>query len=370
MPPMKNDLPIPSAEALNHSQQLTARILERINGGRLSFADFMQACLYEPGLGYYGAGSRKFGAEGDFITAPLVSPLFAYTLAQATSPVIQKTQGSYLELGAGNGQMAYDILRWLTEQGDPRTQYFILEISPDCRAQQAEKLAVFGDRVQWLDSLPKQFKGVILANEVLDALPVHLFHYKKQDLFERQVAWQHNEFTWVDVPLTDPLIIKAVQKLDLPQSSRENYLSEINPTLPMFIRSLINSMAAGQLVFLDYGFLSNTYYHQDRTMGTLMCHYRHHAHTDPFLYPGLQDITAHVDFTAVGLAARAAGAEVALYSQAEFLLMNGLLELFQSAFEGLGDEAVVERARLSQDIQKLVQPHEMGELFKVMVIDL
>lgn len=367
---MKNNLPIPSPEALSHSQQLISRIRERMGQGSLSFADFMQACLYEPGLGYYGAGSRKFGLEGDFITAPLVSPLFAYTLAQATYPVIQKTHGTFLELGAGNGQMAHDILRWLQSQGDNTTRYFILEVSPDCRAQQVETLAAYGERVQWLKTLPQDFRGVILANEVLDALPVHLFLYQNQALFERRVAWQNNEFTWVDLPAKEALFVSAVEKLDLGAACKEKYLSEINPTLPMFIRSLIQCMKAGQLVFLDYGFLSDTYYHPDRHMGTLMCHYRHHAHTDPFLYPGLQDITAHVDFTAVGLAARAAGAEVALYSQAEFLLMNGLLELFQSAFDNLGDGAIAERARLSQDIQKLVQPHEMGELFKVMVIDL
>ncbi len=366
---MNDDLPIPSPEAQAHSETLRARLIELMQGKSLSFADFMQACLYEPGLGYYGAGSRKFGAEGDFITAPLVSPLFAYTLALATYPLIQKTQGAYLELGAGNGQMAYDILRWLCEQGDQTTPYFILEISPDCRAQQAEKLGEYGDRVQWLDSLPKQFEGVILANEVLDALPVHVFHYKHQLLFERQVAWDKNQFTWVDIPAQDPLILSALQQLNVPTSLREYYLSEIHPTLPMFIQSLIKSMKTGQLVFLDYGFLRDTYYHPDRNMGTLMCHYRHHAHTDPFLYPGLQDITAHVDFTAVGLAAQALGAQVVLYSQAEFLLSHGLLELFQTAFDNLGDEAHAERARLSQDIQKLVQPHEMGELFKVMVIE-
>jgi SAM-dependent MidA family methyltransferase len=358
-----NNLPLPSAEALSHSQTLKALILNRMQAGSLSFLDFMKACLYEPGLGYYAAGSRKFGEAGDFITAPLVSSLFGKTLAQATYPTIQKTSGTYLELGAGSGNMALDILEWLAAQGDETTQYYILEVSPDCRAQQAEKLASYTKRVHWLDTLPKDFRGVLLANEVLDALPVCLFHYVDGSLFERRVSSENNHFIWVDEPITDDLLLKAIQALDLPP----NYLSEINPTLPMFIHSLIECMAAGELILIDYGFLRETYYHPDRNQGTLMCHYRHHAHPDPFLYPGLQDITAHVDFTAVGLAARAAGVEVALYTQAEFLLQQGLLTVFEQALAQATD---VERARLSAAVQKLVQPQEMGELFKVITLQI
>lgn len=357
---------LPTPEALAHSQALTVRILERMHGASLSFADFMNACLYEPGFGYYAAGSHKFGEAGDFITAPLVSSLFGVTLAQATYSVINKTQGAYLELGAGNGQMAKDILDWLQNQGDTTTQYYILEISPDCRDQQMNTLKDHAARVHWLDTLPQQFRGVILANEVLDALPVHLFHYHQGTLFERRVTALDGQFQWTDIPLEDHFLLDAVKNLNLPVSSQEDYLSEINPTLPMFVRSLIDCMNEGQLIFLDYGFLRDVYYHPDRKTGTLMCHYRHHAHTAPFLYPGLQDITAHVDFTAVGLAAQEAGTDVALYTQAEFLLQHGLLSALEDAMKHAGP---VERLKLSKAVQKLVEPQEMGELFKVMVID-
>lgn len=361
-------LPIPSPEALAHSQALTALLAKRIlASGSLSFADFMKACLYEPGLGYYAAGSRKFGSSGDFITAPLVSSLFGYTLAEATYPMIQQTGGHYLELGAGSGVMAGDILDWLERRGDKLTKYYILEVSPDCRAQQEETLARHKDRIDWLECLPEKFSGVVLANEVLDALPVHLFHYAKGMLSERRVDWKDDRFVWVDSPIDDSLLLTAIEALGLTESSRQEYLSEINPTLPMFIQSLMECMTAGQLVFLDYGFLRDTYYHPDRKMGTLMCHYRHHAHPDPFMYPGLQDLTAHVDFTAVGLAAQEAGAEVALYSQAEFLLEHGILKQFDLAFE---KASAMERVKLSSAVQKLTMPHEMGELFQVMVVNL
>jgi SAM-dependent MidA family methyltransferase len=214
--------------------------------------------------------------------------------------------------------------------------------------------------------LPTKFHGVILANEVLDALPVHLFHYQNQNLFERRVASQDGNFIWRDEPLTDPLLLNAVEQLNLPQTSKQEYLSEINPTLPSFVHALLDAMTLGQIILIDYGFLRDTYYHPDRTMGTLMCHYRHHAHPDPFFYPGLQDITAHVDFTTVGRTAQEAGAEVALYSQAEYLLENGILRNFEFVTEQMDD---LQRLRLSKALQTLIQPHEMGELFKVMVIN-
>jgi SAM-dependent MidA family methyltransferase len=362
---MKSHLPPPSPQALAHSRALATRLIERMHNQSLSFIDFMDASLYEPGYGYYAAGSTKFGEAGDFVTAPLISSHFGATLARATYPVISQHQGAYLELGAGNGQMARDILKWLTQQNDFTTQYYILEVSPDCRAQQQETLKEYLGRVHWLDTLPKLFKGVMLANEVLDALPVALFQYREGLLFERRVSHDGQQFIWVEEPLRCPIISHAMAALDLPAALKENYCSEINPTLPMFIHSLLDSIVAGQIILIDYGFLRDTYYHPDRVMGTLMCHYRHHAHSDPFLYPGLQDITAHVDFTTVGLAAQQAGAQVELYTQAEYLLKQGLLTEVQASMENANP---LVRARLSSAIQKLVQPQEMGELFKVMVI--
>jgi SAM-dependent MidA family methyltransferase len=362
---MTTSLPLPSPDALAHSQALTQLLLDRMREGSLSFSDFMQACLYEPGLGYYAAGNTKFGEAGDFITAPMITPLFGHTLAQAVYPCIQAVQGAYLELGAGNGQLARDILDWMIGKNDLTTPYYILEVSPDCRAQQQALLADHKDRVQWLDTLPTKFRGVILANEVLDALPVDLFHYQAGQLFERRVGARDQQFIWVEKPIQDDLLRNAVEAIDLPAFLREDYLSEINPTLTPYIHSLIECVEAGKLLFIDYGFLRSSYYHPDRNRGTLICHYRHHAHPDPFFYPGLQDITAHVDFTTVGLAAQAAGAEVALYTQAEFLLAQGLLSLYEKARQGLN---IRQETQLSQAVQKLLQPQEMGELFKVMEI--
>lgn len=362
---MKIDLPTPSSEALALSEHLKSKLLDQARAGSLSFVDFMRACLYEPGLGYYVAGSRKFGPSGDFITAPGLSPLFGLTLAQATYQTVLECQGAYLELGAGSGALARDLLSWLETQGDHSTVYYILEVSPECRAQQKESLAPYLHRVVWLDALPHEFSGVILANEVLDALAVNLFCYKQGALFERRVSVQDDRFIWVDEPMTEGLLKNAVEDLKLPDSIKQDYLSEINPTLPAFIHSLIDSLKTGQLVLIDYGFLRETYYHPDRKMGTLMCHYRHHAHPDPFLYPGLQDITAHVDFTTVGYAAQEAGLEPVLYTQAEYLLQHGILNLL----ENVSVEAdSITRARLTAAVLKLIQPQEMGELFKVMVI--
>ncbi len=359
-------LPKPSADALAHSQKLVEHIREMMQGKSISFASYMQECLYAPGLGYYSAGSAKFGEAGDFVTAPLVSPLFSYTLAQSIQPVLQETKGSILELGAGNGQMAADILTFLKQQGDDETKYFILEVSPDCQNQQHEtfkkQIPDLLPRIQWLNKLPENFSGVILANEVLDAMPVHLFCYREQELFERRVIWKDDRFDYVDEPMQDDILRKAIESLPLTKQDKQNYISEVNVMLPIFVRSLIAKLQQGLIVFVDYGFLEDVYYHSDRKQGTLMCHYRHHAHEDPFLYPGLQDITAHVDFTKVGETAMNSGLQVSFDSQAEYLLQHGLLNL------ALVDD---EKQQLlySQQIQTLVQPHEMGELFKVMCIN-
>ncbi len=363
---MNNDLPTPSSEAQAHSEKLVAYIREAMQGGSISFADYMQQCLYAPGLGYYVAGSQKFGEAGDFITAPMVSSLYSQTIVQSIMPTLKETDGAILELGAGNGQMAADILLFLQQQGDTSTEYYILEVSPDCQAQQKQTLEKQVPdalvRVQWLQRLPEDFKGVILANEVLDAMPVHMFRYQKQELLERRVTWQEDSFAYIDEPMQDEVLRLAIAALPLTQDEKQDYISEINLTLPVFVRSLIAKLQQGLIVFVDYGFLQDVYYHADRNQGTLMCHYRHHASSDPFLHPGLQDITAHVDFTKVGEVAMHCGLQVSFDSQAEYLLSHGLLDLAVT-----DDEK--QQLVYSQQIQKLVQPHEMGELFKVMCLE-
>lgn len=363
------DLPKPSEAAQAHSAQLARLLKEQLAQGPMSFSTYMQQCLYAPGLGYYAAGSQKFGEAGDFTTAPLISSLFSTTLAMSFKDTLLATQGAVLELGAGNGVMARDSLIALDALGLSKTPYYILEVSPDCRAQQAETLKDYADRVQWLDTLPKDFKGVIVANEVLDALPVQVFAYEDHELYERKVAWGEHGFEWRNEPADDPAFITAVETLPLTQEDKQHYVSEVNVNLPVFVRSLLNVLKQGQLVFIDYGFLQEQYYMSARNMGTLMCHYRHHAHSDPFLYPGLQDITAHVDFSVVGNTALNAGYEAELYTQAEYLLSNGLFEAMEAALNATPEvEKTKQTLTLSKQVQKLIEPHEMGELFKVMVI--
>jgi SAM-dependent MidA family methyltransferase len=357
-------LPIPDKDAIQHSHALIDHIVKEMEGKSLSFSDFMQLCLYAPGLGYYVAGSEKFGEEGDFITAPMISPLFAATLAQFMAERIHGPI-QILELGAGNGLLARGLLEAFAITGRECT-YYILELSPDCQAKQRDTLSDYLGQVSWLDQLPKHFKGIILANEVLDAMPVHVFRYQGGDLYERRVVWDAHQFTWQDETIDNPLLARMIEALPLSETDKQDYSSELNMILPMFIRSLVEVLDKGTLVFIDYGFLREQYYHPDRSMGTLMCHYRHLAHSDPFLYPGLQDITAHVDFSVVGETAQAAGCEVSLYSQAEFLIHHGLLEIMEAQLQGEDDRAALV---LSQQVQKLLQPHEMGELFKVMVIN-
>ncbi len=352
------NLPIPSAEAGAHSAQLTQTIIERIqqNNNWISFADYMQMALYEPGLGYYTAGAHKLGREGDFVTAPMISKLFSQCLAHFCMNHLP--HANILELGAGTGVMAKDILLFLEENNGVPEHYFILEVSADLRQRQQfflkQVIPHLYSKIQWLDTLPENFVGIILANEVLDAMPVHLFHYNNNELFEAGVSVEQQHFILKDKH-ADTAFKEQVDIL--PIENKTDYLSEININLNGFLNGLSNALQQGLIVFIDYGFDDNTYYHPHRTEGTLMCHYRHHSHTDPFLYPGLQDITAHVDFTALAKAGIAAGFEVEYFAnQARFLLENGLIELAHTP-----DMA------MSQQINTLTSPAEMGELFKVMV---
>jgi SAM-dependent MidA family methyltransferase len=356
---MNNDtLPRPSDDALAHSERLQQIIKTRLEKDHwITFADYMRMALYEPGLGYYSAGAKKFGASGDFVTAPIISPLFSQCLANFC--IKNFPQKNILELGAGTGVMAKDILLFLEKKHQLPENYFILEVSADLRQKQQHYLQHhiphLYTMITWLDTLPENFEGIILANEVLDAMPVNLFHYQHNQLFEVGVGVNPNQFVYDEKPADDALL-HAVTALSL--NNTDNYLSEINLQLPAFLTSLSYCLQKGFIVFIDYGFTEETYYHPQRSEGTLMCHYRHYAHTNPFLYPGLQDITAHVDFTALAKAAEANGLEVDYFAnQARFLLENGLLEL-----------ATAPDLATAQQINTLTAPHEMGELFKVMVL--
>lgn len=342
------------------SNALTAVIKKAIDaeGGAIPFSRFMALALYEPELGYYMAVHEKFGPRGDFITAPLVSPLFAQTLARSILADVQ-VHPRIMEWGAGNGQLAKDILTYLAKQG-VHPEYGIYDVSPACRAMQRESLAEFAEQVVWLDEPPPTFEGVILANEVLDALPVDLFHYQNGVLFERAVTCVDDQFAYVDRP---PAWKEDVAR-GLPDAYKDDYVSERHVHADDMLRTWLNMLRAGKLIIIDYGFLAHEYYHPERARGTLMCHSRHVAHDNVFLDVGLQDITAHVNFSDLIEIVEAVGMDVTLYTQAQYLIEHGLLELAQAAFtENIGEQRLV-----SQAVRVLLEPQEMGEMFKVLVV--
>ena len=357
-------LPAPTPDALAHSQRVAAHLRTLIDaaGGWIPFSRYMEAALYAPGLGYYAAGAMKFGAAGDFVTAPEMTPLFGRTLAHALAPVLAETGGEALELGAGSGRLAADLLGELERLDALPARYSILEVSADLRQRQQEILArdlpQLAGRVRWLDALPAHFSGVILGNEVLDALPAEMVHWTENGPLSRGVIVEGEAFAWQDRPIADPVLRARADALDL----APGYVSEINLTADALIASLAQCLDRGLILMIDYGFVAAEYYHPQRHMGTLRAHCRHHALDDPFYLPGLCDLTAHVDFSAVARAGTAAGLELAGYtSQAGFLLNSGLTELLMQTSP---DDAAAYLPQANA-VQRLVSPAEMGELFKV-----
>ncbi|MDD5057142.1 MAG: class I SAM-dependent methyltransferase [Sideroxydans sp.] len=364
---MSANLPAPSADALVHSAQLCELIRHDINmqGGWIPFSRFMELALYAPGLGYYTAGAHKLGEAGDFITAPELSPLFGRTMARQLVEVMRDSAPHILELGAGSGKLALDILGELERRDALPQTYSILEVSADLRQRQQtllqEKLPHLVSRLRWLDVLPEKISGAVIGNEVLDALPVHLLFWAEGQVQERGVTSKANHFVWQNHPLKTPALLDVASNLKQPS----DYLSEVSLASRGLVASLCERMDKGALIFIDYGFGASEYYHPQRNRGTLMCHYRHHAHDDPFYLPGLQDITAHVDFTAVAEAAIDHGAHFLGYtSQAHFLLNNGVMDFLGE----VSPDDVRTFAPLSAQLQKLTSPAEMGELFKVIAL--
>ncbi|MCP5278373.1 MAG: SAM-dependent methyltransferase [Thiobacillus sp.] len=363
---MPAHLPNPSPEALAHSEAVIRRIRDEIEGagGWIPFTRYMELALYAPGLGYYAGGAAKFGGAGDFITAPELTPLFGRTLARVAAEALVQAGGDILELGAGSGRLAVDVLLELEQMEHLPERYLILEVSPDLRQRQRNVLAEHAShllaRVDWLDVLPDKLRGVVLANEVLDALPVHLVHWTGEGVMERGVSWSGNGFAWMDRPIPSSALDVAVARL--PVSAP--YLTEVSLAAAALIASLAACLEWGLMLLPDYGFSRAEYYHAQRHQGTLKVHYRHHSLDDPFFLPGLADITAHVDFTAISEAAEMAGMDLLGYaSQGRFLLDGGLLDLMTAMTPGTPDYI-----RSALAVQKLVQPHEMGELFKVMAL--
>lgn len=364
------DFPAPSDDAKVVSDRLHALIADRIDaaGGCVSFADYMQWVLYEPALGYYGGGSHKLGETGDFVTAPELGDVFGRTLARAIVHLLAQTDAQILELGAGTGRLAQTVLAELDALGVDVERYSILDLSGELRGRQKTLLGHDG-RVQWLSSLTDGFSGVVLANEVLDAMPVKLVRWRDGQWMERCVACDGDGFCFVDCQASDVLLSEIRESMleDLDVTGLpDGYVTEIHPHALGFIRSLAGMMHQGKsaVLLVDYGFPAHEYYLPDRSDGTLMCHYRQMAHDDPFYLPGLQDVTSHVNFTAVADVAVASGLDVLCYcSQANFLMASGVMDFLSDAYQ-----PDVERAKLMQEAMKLLSPAEMGELFKVMVL--
>lgn len=362
-------MPTPQQQAL--SAQLSAQIAAVIAQSPqqvIDFRDYMEMALYAPGLGYYMTDHPIFGKEGDFITAPELSPFLAQCLARPVEQVLEKTGGDILEIGAGSGKLAGDLISALMHY--PRQyHYYILEISPALRQRQQqylqEKIPALYSRITWLNELPKKFSGIIIGNEVLDALPVDCFYISETEIFSRGVTYANGQFTWKNFPANQVLTaeIKKLQS-ELTRPMRAGYYSEVSLMLPSWIGKLSACLSNGAILFLDYGFAQNEFYHPERSQGTLMCHYQQLAQDNPFWYPGLQDITTHVNFTAVAEAGVQHGLTVMGFSsQAQFLLSCGLLDILQQT---LTDPANALNFKLKQQVQWLTSPGEMGELFKVM----
>jgi SAM-dependent MidA family methyltransferase len=363
-----SELPAPSPQALELSAGLSTVIRAEINaaGGSIPFSRYMELCLYTPGLGYYSAGQRKFGPGGDFVTAPEISVLFGRCLANSCKEVLESLQGGdILEFGAGSGQLAIDLLGELERQACLPGRYLILERSAELRQRQQQliqnKLPQLLDRVIWIDALPTAgFRGVVLANEVLDAMAVERFQWdgKAANLFH--VSCEGDGFQWLLQESQDD-VTAAVESLVSMCQLQPGYISEANILLPAWLQSVAAVLEQGVMLLLDYGYARHEYYHPQRSSGTLMCHYRQRAHDDPFLWPGLQDLTAHVDFTAVAEAALAADLEVTGYTtQTYFLLDCGLDDLLQQA----GPTDSTHYIQLAQQAKTLILPGEMGERFK------
>ena len=365
---MSLPLPAPDSDALAASHALQNMIAAEIaqQDGAIAFDRFMELALYAPGLGYYSGGAAKLGAAGDFTTAPETSSLFGAALARVVAAIIAQSAPNILEFGAGTGKLARDVLRALTDAGVRVDSYAIMELSGELRARQQEALKEF-PQVSWLDALPPSFNGVVLANEVLDAMPVQLVRKDGGVWRELMVTIEEGAFAFTSRAPDAALARRIARQIPDADTLADGYLTEVHALGCGFMATLGRMLAKGQgaAILFDYGFPAHEYYLDQRAGGTLMCHYRHRAHAEPFYLPGLQDITAHVDFSAMALAAQDAGAQVLAYmSQASFLLGAGLGELLAQ----LDPSDPLHYLPQAHGAHKLVSPAEMGELFKVLVV--
>ncbi len=378
---MLSEFPQPEPDALKHSVSLVAHIKEQIlaAGGWISFADYMELVLYAPGMGYYSAGAHKLGMDGDFVTAPEISPLFSRCLAKQCVEVLTELDNSVvLELGAGSGVMAADMLLEFERLQCLPAEYLVLETSADLRARQAallhERVPHLVSRVRWLDGMPEQpIRGVIVANEVVDALPVERFAINRDGPAELGVGIQADKLVEEMRPATG-VLLKSIELLQSESGllTESDYTSELSLRLPAWVASLNDWLQEGVVLLFDYGFSRREYYLPERSSGTLRCYYRHRAHDNPFVWPGLQDITAWVDFSYLAEAAQAVGMKVAGYTtQAHFLLAAGLDEqvaIETESYAGNTQDEQQKQIELAHALRQLILPGEMGESIKVMAL--
>ncbi|MDP2795249.1 MAG: SAM-dependent methyltransferase [Sulfurisoma sp.] len=377
---MENTLPEPSADAQAASRALCARIAARIEnaGGWMPFVEFMDMALHLPGLGYYAGGSHKFGPSnegGDFVTAPELTPLFGQALAAQVAEVLGQvavspapTFPAVLEVGAGSGRLAADLLPALEALDALPEKYLILELSGELRARQRETIRqavpALADRIEWLDALPEKFSGCIVANELLDAIPTHAVAWRDEGPMERGVTFDGERFAWAERQAEGALRV-AMERLAAEAAIEAPCVGEVGLAASAWVAEWGRRLERGALLLLDYGLSRRELYHPGRNGGTLRCHYRHRSHDDPFWWPGLSDITSHIDFTAVAEAGFGAGLDVLGYaSHATFLMNCGLGELLGARQEAGAASAL----RAAGAVKVLISPNEMGELFKVIAL--
>jgi len=375
---MQARLPEPDADERAHSDHMLQLLHELIaRNGPLPFSHYMERCLYAPGLGYYSAGRMKFGAAGDFVTAPELGDVFAQCVARAVLPTLAAlgADADFLELGGGSGAFATTILQAFAADGHLPRRYLMLEPSADLRERQRARIEAqlppeLAARVQWLERPPEEdWHGVLFANEVIDALPATRFAMRDHEVHEEYVALgEDGHLRRIDRP-TDALVGGAVRHLErsLGAEFPEGYRSELLPQLPYWIDAVTGSLRRGLMLFIDYGYVRREYYLPERSDGTLMAHYRHHAHDDPLWLPGMNDLTASVDFTALAEACSHAGGEIAGYwSQAQFLLGAGLPEVFARGQAQAAEMPA--QLRLANEVKRLTLPEAMGERFQTMLV--
>lgn len=369
-------LPEPNAEEITLSQTLSKTIQQEISdkGGRISFARFMELTLYAPHQGYYVNGKQILGEGGDFTTGPELTPLFSHCIARQVIEIADQLGEEYqiLEFGGGSGALASETLAYLDEQDRLPQMYYILDVSPYLQALQRDaisrKVPHLLDKVAWIGSMPSQFQGVVLANEVLDAMPVNrvVFHHNG-DHKEIYIGWDGENFFGEEGPVSEPSLQQIVDLIygEQGQQMSDGYTAEINLYARGWLNALYESIDQGAVLLIDYGYPRPNWFIPERFQGTLMCHYRHRAHTNPFILLGLQDITAHVDFTLIAEHAHAIGFNIdGFTNQTSFLTGCGI----EQSLQHIDNSDIKEFLRQTNPVKKLMLPHEMGEIFKVIAL--